>query len=103
MIGVLLCGSGAALLAILFHNAKSVSLVPLWFIAVLLAVAMRFGFIAGAAGSVLAAIIFAIFLFQPYGSLAVDNISARGNLAWMVLGGLVSSYLLGPRKLGRRH
>ena len=103
LIGMLLCGSGASLMALLFHRSGSVSLVPLWFLVVLLAVALRFGFLAGALGSVLAAAIFAEFLFQPYGSLSVESLPARSNLAWMVLGGLVFSYLLGPRQVsGRR-
>ena len=103
VIGILLCGSGASLMALIFHRSSYVALVPLWFLAVLFAVALRFGFLAGVLGSVLAALIFAVFLFHPYGSLSVENLSARSNLAWMVLGGLVFSYLLGPRRMsGKR-
>ena len=103
LIGIMLCGSAASLMAIVFHNGTSVKLVPLWFMAVLFAVALRFGFLAGVLGSTVAALIFAFFLFQPYGSLSVESLAARSNLAWMVLGGLVFSYLLAPRKLtGKR-
>jgi len=103
LIGVLLCGSVASLMALMFHRSGNVSLVPLWVLVVLLAVALRFGFLAGALGSLLAAAIFAELLFQPYGSLSIESLPARSNLAWMVLGGLVFSYLLGPGRIsGKR-
>jgi hypothetical protein len=57
---------------------------------------------AGVIGSVVAAVIFAIFLYQPIGSVATANRTARSNLAWLVLGGLVCSYLLGATSGGQQ-
>ena len=79
-------------------------MVPLVFTAVLLLVAAIFGVRAGVIGTVLAALVFATFLFSPAGSLSVANDSARSNLAWMLLIGLVFSFLFAPPTSGlRRH
>jgi hypothetical protein len=44
-----------------------------------------------------------MFLFPPLGSPQVANKSARSNLAWLVLGGLSISYLLGSSEGGHEH
>ena len=66
---------------------------PLFFLAVVLAVAHRFGTIAGVLGTVVAAVIFAACLFSPYGNLHVTNPQARESLNWMLLGGISLSFL----------
>jgi K+-sensing histidine kinase KdpD len=48
-------------------------------------------------GSPLAALIFAYFLFPPLNSFHVANEAARVNLGWMVLAGIVISYLVVPQ------
>lgn len=79
-------------------------MVPLVFTAVLLLIAAIFGVRAGVIGTVLAALVFAAFLFSPAGSFSVANDSARSNLAWMLLIGLVFSFLFAPPTSGlRRH
>jgi K+-sensing histidine kinase KdpD len=84
------------------HSWKD--LVPLVFTVVLLVVAAIFGFRAGVLGTVLAALVFAGFLFSPNGSLGVVSDSARSNLGWMLLIGLVFSFLFAPPTAGfRRH
>ncbi|MGZ4853657.1 MAG: hypothetical protein ACXV96_00440, partial [Candidatus Angelobacter sp.] len=65
------------------HEWKNI--VPLVFTAVLLVIAAFFGSRAGILGTVLAAMIFASFLFGPTGNLQVANESARANLGWMML------------------
>lgn len=47
-------------------------------------------------GSTLSALIFAFFLYPPTGDLLVNNMAARMNLAWLVLGGMACSYLIAP-------
>ena len=79
-------------------------MVPLVFIAVLLIVAGIFGARAGVLGTVLAALVFAAFLFGPTGSLNIASDAARSNLAWMLLIGLAFSFLFAPPTSGlRRH
>jgi K+-sensing histidine kinase KdpD len=68
-----------------------------------LLVATRCGVAAGVLGSILAALIFAYFLYQPIGSVTVTSKEAREKLAWMLLGGLVLSFLLGGFKSGGEH
>ena len=72
------------------------NLVPLIFTAVLLVVAALFGARAGILGTVLAAMVFAGFLFGPVGSIHVANESARANLGWMLLIGIGFSFLFAP-------
>lgn len=76
---------------------------PLGFSAVLFLTALVFGTRAGLLGSVLAALIFAVFLFSPTGKLAVANQTARANLAWMILTGVAFSFLFAPSRSRLRH
>jgi K+-sensing histidine kinase KdpD len=103
-IGGLLC----ALAAIGFsaaadgHAWKNVA--PLIFTTVLLVTAAVFGARAGILGTVLAALVFADFLFGPVGSIQVANDSARANLGWMLLIGIGFSFLFAPPTSNiRRH
>jgi K+-sensing histidine kinase KdpD len=78
--------------------------VPLIFTFVLLLVALVFGAGAGIIGTLLAAAVFAAFLFQPLGRLQVGDSAARTNLAWMLLIGVSFSFLFAPPTSGlRRH
>jgi Domain of unknown function (DUF4118) len=60
-------------------------------------VAVRFGSGAGITGTLAAAVIFAEFLFEPFMSIRVADTVERNALIWMVLGGFMSSELLGER------
>lgn len=77
--------------------------VPLVFCVILLAIALWFGSRAGILGTLLAAAVFAAFLFHPLGSLRVANNLARANLGWMLLIGLGISLLFAPPTAGLRH
>lgn len=83
-------------LAHIFAGTPSSTVVPLWFIAVLYLLARRYGVAVGIVGSVMCAGVFAHFLFNPTGSLLVEDAAARQNLLWMVVGAIVISYLLTP-------
>jgi K+-sensing histidine kinase KdpD len=103
-IGGLLC----ALAAIGFSAAADghtwKNLAPLIFTVVLLVTAAIFGARAGILGTVLAALVFADFLFGPVGSIQVANDSARANLGWMLLIGIGFSFLFAPPTSNiRRH
>ncbi len=93
--GIVLCVAVAAVLAALFGRHPASAMLPLLFIAVVFAIAMWFGTLVGITGSVLAALIFTYFLL-PAGRFAVANQAARNNIAWMLLAGIVISFLLAP-------
>lgn len=104
-IGILICAWSAALLAFLFHGTTSKAIVPVAFLSVVVLVSIRFGIVSGVLGSVVAALIFATFLYAPLGSPQIASKSARSNIAWIVLGGITISYLLGTPTSGghQRH
>lgn len=77
--------------------------VPLMFSAVLFLVALVFGVRAGLLGTVLAALVFAVFLFSPIGRINVANQQARTNLGWMMLTGIAFSFLFAPSGSRFRH
>jgi K+-sensing histidine kinase KdpD len=76
--------------------------VPLAFCVVLLVIALLFGARAGVLGTLLAAVVFTLFLFHPLGSLRVADGPARANLGWMLLIGLTFSFLFAPPTAGFR-
>ena len=100
--GVLLCLIVAALLCVFFERFSFKEMLPIWFLLIITCIAIRFGFLAGVLGTVLAALIFAEFLFEPLSSIAVQSQAARNNLIWMLLGGVAMSELFGnPPKVGK--
>ncbi len=90
-------------MSLVFHNRGAKIFVPIAFLAIILLVSIRCGVSAGVLGSAVSVLIFALFLFPPLGSPAVANKSARSNLAWLVLGGLTISYLLGSTPGSHEH
>jgi K+-sensing histidine kinase KdpD len=70
--------------------------VPFAFLIVVLALGAIYGRTVGILGSVIAALIFARFLYEPIGSVWIDQRAARSNIAWMLLTGVSLSYLLLP-------
>lgn len=75
-------------------------MLPIAFLAIVVLVSIRCGVASGVLGSAVAALIFATFLYTPLGSPQIANKSARSNIAWLVLGGLTTSYLLGSSSSG---
>ena len=100
LLGAVICGWSAALLCFFFPAQHWKVVLPVAFLSIILLVAMSCGVLAGVLGSVFSALIFACFLYQPLGSVAIANKAARENLGWMLLGGLVISYLLGSKASG---
>ena len=96
IIGILLCTSAAALLAALFASSSVKLALPLICLAVVLAVAARFGSATGILGSILSAVLLAYFVFSPVHSLRVTDAIARSNLGWLLLGGISLSFLFAP-------
>lgn len=104
LIGALLCAVAAAGVTALAAGHRWTVSVPLAFTAILLLIASIFGTRAGILGTVMAALIFAAFLFSPLGSLHVGDPHAKSNLAWMLLMGVSFAFLFAPPRGGlRRH
>ena len=90
--GVILCTTAAGCFSLLFHESSFKRYLPLLFISIILLVAVRFGTWAGVVGTLLSSVVFAMFLFAPQSSLMVSDLTARSNLIWMVVVGLILSY-----------
>src|SRR6185437_1126828 len=88
LIGAALCAIGALAASSIASGHSWQSTVPLAFSVFLLAIAVLFGMRAGVIGSILAALVFAAFLFSPLGSVRVTSDAARANLGWMLLIGV---------------
>ncbi len=101
-IGGSLCLIAAIVASAIANGHPWKSFVPLIFSVVLLLNARLFGARAGLLGTVLAALVFAGFLFSPVGSIQVANESARANLGWMLLIGIGFSFLFAPPTSGCR-
>lgn len=94
--GLLLCAGLALLVAVFSVPQPWRVFVPLAFVVVIMVLAARYGLFVAVFGSIVAACIFAYFLFAPLGSFRVSSQAERSNLAWMMLGSISLSYLLLP-------
>lgn len=97
-LGTALSAVLAIMASILFARSTWRGLLPLAFVAVVLLLAKRFGVTVGLTGSVAAAIVFALMLFEPIRSFRIQDDTARMSLGWMVLGSVALSYLLYPTR-----
>lgn len=97
-VGAASCTLAAASLVPAFSTSAYRPLVPFILVIVISYIALRFGNIAGVAGTICSALLFATILFEPRSGLAISNSIERNRLISMViLGGCVSE-LLGRRK-----
>src|SRR5215469_8828971 len=94
-IGALVCAMSALLLiAISERTNLDEAILPLLFVIVVVPIAVRFGNLAGAFGTVLAALIFAAF-FRPRWSLTISDPASTKHLIEMLVIGIVLSDLFG--------
>ena len=91
LLGTILCGALAVVVAVMGQSKPGKSVLPIWFLAAVMLIIFRFGALAGILGTVVSGIIFAVYLFEPVGRLAVHNEVQKDNLMWMVLVGLALS------------
>lgn len=82
----------AASLTFLVRGTSTSVLIPLVFPLFIIPCARYFGLIAGILGSLLATSVFALFLFEPYGSFQVHNHQALSDLALMLFAGIALAY-----------
>jgi K+-sensing histidine kinase KdpD len=97
-IGTLLCASVALMLALVFNQTRLELALPLICLAVIVAVAARFGVATGVLGSIISALLLAYFVYTPEDSFRIANADARANLSWLLLGGISLSFLFTPRR-----
>ena len=97
-IGTLLCASVALILALVFNQTRLELALPIISLAVVLAVAARFGVATGVLGSIISALLLAYFVYAPKHSLHIANSDARASLSWLLLGGISLSFLFTPRR-----
>jgi K+-sensing histidine kinase KdpD len=96
LVGGLVCALAALAASALAAGHSWQAWIPLLFSAILFLTALIFGAKAGLLGSVLAAVVFAMFLFSPIGKISVADQTARTNLGWMILTGIAFSFLFAP-------
>jgi K+-sensing histidine kinase KdpD len=94
-LGVLICCSIAGVSCVLFRAQDSKTMLLLLFLAVITAVSIRCGRLAGVLGTCAAAAIFALALFPPVGSLNIHDMSQRSSVGWFWVGGITVSFLIG--------
>lgn len=92
LIGILVSAISAALLILVTRGTSLRPMIPLFFILVIVVVALRFGMMASSLGALVATLLFAYFLFNPVGSFRVQKGEARTNLVWMLLVGIPIGY-----------
>lgn len=97
-LGTICCTVVAAGLIPLFNASSAKSFLPIPFLLIIVLVAFRFGRAAGVLGTLMAAFLFAYYLFEPVG-LAVGDPVAKGHLIWMLVIGIVISDLSARFKL----
>ncbi len=106
-VGAGCCAVAAAGLSPIMSQTSFASFAPLIFLVVIFLVAARFGNYAGMIGTIVAALIFELFLFEPRFSLMIDDPASRNHLIWMIVIGIVISDLLGAyavrEKSEKRH
>jgi K+-sensing histidine kinase KdpD len=91
LLGTVLCGALAVAISLMGQGKPGKSTLPIWFLAAVMLIIFRFGSLAGVLGTIASGIIFAVYLFEPLGQLAVHNEVQKNNLIWMVLVGLALS------------
>ena|SRR5947209_3164898 len=94
--GASICAVGAMAASLVFQRFPGRTLVPIVFVVLIAVLAAYFGLAAGILGTLIAALVFANWLYPPIGSLAVQNPGARAEIGWLLLGGVSLSFLLAP-------
>ncbi len=94
-----LCSAMSAALCFTLRHSAIENAVPLLLIPIVVWVALRFGVLAGVLGTVVSALIFAMYLFPPLHHAAVSDPHQKNSLGWLLLGGIALSGLFGaPRR-----
>jgi len=104
VLALVVCGLAAWGVSLVQWRASWRVFVPFVFLLLVLLLGALYGRTVGILGSIIAALVFAHSMYEPVGSLYVDQQAARSSLAWMLLAGVSLSYLLLPSSShGHRH
>lgn len=90
---VVLCGGLALGLSLFFRDGAVKPAVPAIFVLLIVSVAHFCGRLVSLLVAIVGGLVFAAFLFEPYGSLAVSNAADRLVLFWFALCAVVAVYL----------
>lgn len=93
---LLLCAIGAWSVSQIGWDPSHRLVLPFAFLGLVLFLGFRYGRGVGMLGSVISMAVFAFTLYQPVGSLAVQDDAARSALAWALLVGVSASFLFLP-------
>lgn len=93
---LLLCGTAAWSVSQFGWQNEHRLVLPFVFLALVLLLGLRFGRLVGILGTLVSAFIFAHALYEPRGSFFVADQGARSALAWALLVGVSTSFLLLP-------
>jgi K+-sensing histidine kinase KdpD len=91
MLATLLCSSVALVVSLVARNKSWSGVIPLWFLAVLFIVVMRWGALAGVLATTFSGLVFAAYLFEPFGTVIVSDTNQKNSLMWMLLIGVAMS------------
>jgi K+-sensing histidine kinase KdpD len=92
LLGTVVSAAVAGLLVVSSRGTTHSLLVPIVFIVVVILCARYFGLMAGLLGSVAGSVLFAFFLFEPYGRLQVRDSHALSNIVLLLFAGIALSY-----------
>jgi len=95
VLGAVLCLVAAFIATFALRGTPLKDFLPLMYLGVVILVALRCGSSAGIIGTLVAALTFAEFLFDPLLSIRVSDLGQRNHLIWMVIIGIAASELLG--------
>ena len=93
---IVLCGGLALGLSLSFRDGAVKPAVPAIFVLVIVSVAHFCGRLVSLLVAIVGGLVFAAFLFEPYGSLAVNNTADRLVLFWFVLCAVIAVCLSRP-------
>ena len=91
MLAALVCSSFAFVVSVAAQKKSDNSTIPLWFLAVVLVVVLRYGALAGVLATTLSGLVFATYLFEPLGTVAIEDADQKNSLMWMLIIGLAMS------------
>ncbi len=102
-LALLLCAFAAWAVSLVQWRTSWRLFIPFVFLTFVLALGAMYGRMVGILGSIIAALVFARFMYEPLGSLRVEHQAARSSLAWMLLAGVTLSFLLLPASAHGKH
>ncbi|HEY0564941.1 MAG TPA: hypothetical protein VGC88_05120 [Terriglobales bacterium] len=99
LIGTTLAACLAIFATVFGYGTHARFVLPVTFVVLAVLIARFFGTMAGVLGTIVAAVVFAMYLFPPVPSIHVATQQGRDSLNWLLLGGISLSFLF-PKAAG---